>query len=449
MIPIQSILQGGVLAALWMFSSQLLAQGADVAAIAPVVHANEANATFMMWATVLVTFMAIPGLALFYGGLVRSKNALSVLMQVFMVFSLIVLLWAIYGYSLAFGGGDNPFFGSLSKVFLLGVTMDSVVPTFTQNVFIPEYLFITYQSTFAGICCAIVVGSFAERIKFSAVLAFMVIWFTFSYIPIAHMIWDPAGFLKQNGGVGIDFAGGNVVHLNAAMAGLVGSYFVSKRMGYGQEAMPPHNLTFTMVGACMLWVGWFGFNAGSNLEASGSAFLAFINTMLAAAAAVLSWSAAEALFRGKASMLGAASGAVAGLVAITPACGNVGPMGAIVIGLVSGVICMWAVSKLKKILRADDTLDVFGIHGIGGILGGLLLAFFNAPELGGQAPAGYSMMTQFFIQLKDILVTACWSGVVSVFAFKLIDLTLGLRVKEEAEREGLDIHSHGERAYND
>lgn len=438
---------GGILTILLVFSNSALAQTEVAVALPQGLSHGDANATFMMVATILVTFMAIPGLALFYGGLVRSKNMLSVLMQVFTVFSLIVLLWAVYGYSLSFGGGDNPFFGNLSKLFLKGVTLDSVVPTFTEGVFIPEFVFITYQATFAGICCAIVVGSFAERIKFSAVLAFMVIWFTLSYIPIAHMIWDSAGFLAQFGG--IDFAGGNVVHLNAAMAGLVGSYFVGKRIGFGQEPMPPHNLTLTMVGASMLWVGWFGFNAGSNLEASGVAYLAFINTMLAAAAGVLSWSIAEALFRGKASMLGAASGAVSGLVAITPACGNVGPMGAIIIGLASGAICMWAVSKLKRMLRADDTLDVFGIHGIGGIIGGLLVAFFNAPELGGQAGPGYSMVAQFITQLKDILVTATWSGVVSIVAFKLIDMVIGLRVDEEIEREGLDIHSHGEKAYND
>lgn len=412
---------------------------------APVETLDKGDATFMMLATILVIFMTVPGLALFYGGLVRSKNMLSVLMQVMTVFSLIVILWAIYGYSLAFGGGDNMFFGNFSKVFLSGITMDSLAATFTDGVMIPEFIFVAFQSTFAGITCALIVGSFAERIKFSAVLLFSVIWFTFSYIPVAHMVWDGAGYLFADGA--IDFAGGTVVHINAAVAGLVGSYMIGKRVGFGKEPMPPHSLTLTMVGASMLWVGWFGFNAGSNLEASGGAFLAFMNTLLATAAAVLSWSAAEALSKGKASMLGAASGAVAGLVAITPACGNVGPMGAIVLGLLAGVICLWGVNGLKSMLGADDSLDVFGVHGVGGILGALLVAVFNAPSLGGQGGDDYVIAAQLAVQAKGVIVTIIWSGVVAAIAYKIVDVIVGLRVEEEAEREGLDITSHGEQAY--
>ncbi|MDX1668600.1 MAG: ammonium transporter, partial [Limnobacter sp.] len=406
---------------------------------------SKGDATFMMLATILVILMVVPGLALFYGGMVRAKNMLSVLMQVMTVFSLIVVLWAIYGYSLAFGGGDGLFFGNFSKVFLSGITMDSAAATFTEGVVIPEFIFVAFQSTFAGITCALIVGSFAERIKFSAVLLFSVIWFTFSYIPVAHMVWDGAGYLFADGA--IDFAGGTVVHINAAVAGLVGAYMVGKRVGFGKEPMPPHSLTLTMVGASLLWVGWFGFNAGSNLEASGGAFLAFINTLLATAAAVLGWSAAEALSKGKASMLGAASGAVSGLVAITPACGNVGPMGAIILGLLSGVICLWGVNGLKRMLGADDSLDVFGVHGIGGILGALLVAIFNSPSLGGQGGEGYAMAAQLGVQAKGVVVTIIWSGVVSIVAYKVVDMVVGLRVSEDNEREGLDITSHGEKAY--
>jgi ammonium transporter, Amt family len=406
---------------------------------------DKGDAAFMMLATILVIFMAVPGLALFYGGLVRSKNMLSILMQVFTVFSLVIVLWAIYGYSLAFGGGDGLFYGNFSKLFLSGITMDSLSPTFTDGVMIPEYIFVAFQSTFAGITCALIVGSFAERVKFSAVILFTVIWFTFSYIPVAHMVWDSAGYLFADGA--IDFAGGTVVHINAAVAGLVGSYMIGKRIGFGKEPMPPHSLTLTMVGASMLWVGWFGFNAGSNLEASGGAFLAFMNTLLATAAAVLGWSAAEALSKGKASMLGAASGAVAGLVTITPACGNVGPMGAIILGLLAGVICLWGVNGLKNMLGADDSLDVFGVHGLGGILGALLVAVFNAPSLGGQGGEGYSIVTQLIVQTKGVVVTIIWSAVVAAVAYKVVDLMVGLRVSEDAERGGLDINSHGEQAY--
>ncbi|MBS3997698.1 MAG: ammonium transporter [Hydrogenophaga sp.] len=399
----------------------------------------------MMVSTILVVLMVIPGLALFYGGLVRSKNMLSVLMQVMVVFSLITVLWAVYGYSLAFGG-EGLIIGNLDKVFLLGVTADSLADTFTEGVKIPEFIFIAFQATFAGITCALIVGSFAERIKFSAVLLFSAIWFTFSYLPIAHMVWGAGGYLLDKGA--LDFAGGTVVHINAAMAGLVGAYMLGKRIGYGKESMAPHSLTLTMVGASLLWVGWFGFNAGSNLESNGGATLAFINTLVATAAAVLAWSVGEALHKGKASMLGAASGAVAGLVAITPACGSVGPMGAIIIGLISGFACLWGVSGLKKMLGADDSLDVFGVHGVGGIVGALLVGVFAAPGLGGTGGDDFNIASQLFIQAEGVVITMVWSAVVAFIAYKIVDMMVGLRVTEEAEREGLDITSHGETAYN-
>ncbi|MFN4116190.1 MAG: ammonium transporter, partial [Inhella sp.] len=316
----------------------------------------------------------------------------------------------------------------------------------SADVKLPEFVFIAFQATFAGITCALIVGAFAERIKFSAVLLFSVIWFTFCYLPIAHMVWGAGGYLLGKGA--LDFAGGTVVHINAGVAGLVGAYLVGKRIGFGKEALTPHSLTLTMVGASMLWVGWFGFNAGSNLEANAGAALAFINTLVATAAAVLSWSLVEALLRGKASMLGAASGAVAGLVAITPACGSVGPMGAIIIGLASGVVCLWGVTGLKRLLKADDTADVFGVHGIGGILGALLTGVFSAPTLGGTGKEDFSIAHQFFVQAEGVVITMVWSAVVAVIAYKLIDMTIGLRVSEEEEREGLDIASHGETAYS-
>ena len=411
-------------------------------AAAPIVV--KGDVTWMMVSTVLVMLM-VPGLALFYGGLVRSKNMLSVLMQVLTVFSLISVLWAVYGYSLAFGG-EGLIIGDLSKVFLSGVTADSLADTFTDNVKIPEFIFIAFQCTFAGLTCALIVGSFAERIKFGAVLLFSVLWFTFSYIPIAHMVWGVGGYLLDKGA--LDFAGGTVVHINAAMAGLVGAYMVGKRIGYGKEAFTPHSLTLTMVGAALLWVGWFGFNAGSNLEANGGAGLAFANTLFATAAAVLAWSVGELLLKGKASMLGAASGAVAGLVAITPACGSVGPMGGIVIGLASGFLCLWGVSGLKKMLGADDSLDVFGVHGVGGIVGALLVGVFAAPGLGGTGAEDFSIGSQLLVQAEGVVITIIWSGVVAAIAYKITDLVIGLRVSEEEEREGLDITSHGETAYH-
>ncbi len=454
------------------------ADAAPAAAPAPV--PNKGDTAWMMVSTLLVILMTVPGLALFYGGLVRSKNMLSVLMQVLVTFSLIVVLWFIYGYSLAFTEG-NAFVGGFDRLFMKGIWDNAAgtfanAATFSKGVVIPEIVFAAFQATFAGITCALIVGAFAERMKFSAVLAFMVLWFTFAYAPIAHMVWfwmgpdaytakevvdamnAKAGYVWQSGA--LDFAGGTVVHINAAVAGLVGAYMVGKRIGYGKESMAPHSLTLTMVGASLLWVGWFGFNAGSALEANGFAALAFINTFGATAAAVLTWSIGESLHKGKASMLGAASGAVAGLVAITPAAGNVGIGGALVIGAVAGFACLWGVSGLKKMLGADDTLDVFGVHGVGGIVGALLTGVFASPALGGPGyvadwvtatmvtSADYSIASQVWIQAKAVLTTIVWSGVVSVVAFKLVDLTIGLRVSEEDEREGLDITSHGETAYN-
>ncbi|MCK9622541.1 MAG: ammonium transporter [Methylobacter sp.] len=411
----------------------------------PAPEVNKGDTAWMMVSTLLVIMMVVPGLGLFYGGLVRSKNMLSVLMQVMVVFSMIAVLWAIYGYSLAFGG-EGLIIGNFSKAFLMGVTPDSLADTFTDNVKIPEFIFIAFQSTFAGITCALIVGSFAERIKFSAVLLFSVIWFTFSYLPIAHMVWGAGGYLLGKGA--LDFAGGTVVHINAAMAGLVGAYMVGKRIGYGKEAMTPHSLTLTMVGASLLWVGWFGFNAGSNLESNGGATLAFINTLLATSTAVLAWSAGEAVIRGKASMLGAASGAVAGLVAITPACGSVGPMGSIVIGLAGGFLCLWGVNNLKRMLGADDSLDVFGVHGVGGIVGALLTGVFTAPGLGGTGGEDFSIGSQLLIQAEGVAITIVWSGVVSYIAYKVVGMLVGLRVSEEVERAGLDVSSHGETAYH-
>jgi Amt family ammonium transporter len=448
------------------------APAAEAAAPAAAPVPNKGDTAWMTVATLLVILMTIPGLALFYGGLVRSKNMLSVLMQVFVVTSMIYVLWVLYGYTAAFTGG-NPFIGGLDKLFLKGITPDSVAATFSKGVVIPELSFVAFQATFAAITCCLIVGSFAERIKFSAVLLFCALWFTFSYLPIAHMVWywdgpdaitdektletvtAAAGWLWAKGA--LDFAGGTVVHINAGVAGLVGAYVIGKRVGYGKEAMAPHSLTLTMVGAALLWVGWFGFNAGSNLEANGVTALAFINTLVATAAATLSWIAGEALAKGKASMLGAASGAVAGLVAVTPACGFVGPMGAIIIGLIAGLVCLWGVSGLKRMLGADDSLDVFGVHGVGGIVGALLTGVFAAPSLGGTgifdyvanaASPDYSIGGQVWVQFQAVATTIIWSAVVSYIAYKLVDMIIGLRVSEEDEREGLDISSHGESAYN-
>jgi Amt family ammonium transporter len=402
--------------------------------------------------------------------MVRSKNALSMLMQVFVVFSLVTVLWCIYGYSLAFTEG-NAYFGGLDRLFLKGAP-EAMAATFSKGVVIPELVFVAFQATFAAITCCLILGAFAERAKFSAILVFVVLWFTFAYTPIAHMVWfwpgpdaytdaklvdelnAKAGLVWQWGA--LDFAGGTVVHINAGVAGLVGAYLVGKRIGYGKEAMPAHSLPLTMIGASLLWVGWFGFNAGSALEAGSGAALAFMNTYLATACAVLSWSLGEALFKGKPTMLGAASGAVAGLVAITPAAGNVGIAGAFVIGLVAGLVCLWGVSGLKRLLGADDSLDVFGVHALGGIVGALLTGVFNSPDLGGPgfvtdwvtAKVGFtSVAEQLWVQAKAVGVTVIWSGVVAFIAYKVVDLTIGLRVTEEDEREGLDTTAHGEAAY--
>ncbi len=446
-----------------------LAGATAQAAAAPV--PDKGDTAWMTVATVLVVLMTIPGLAMFYGGLVRAKNMLSVLMQVFVVFSLISVLWLLYGYTLAFGGG-GAFYGGFDKLFLKGVTVESVATTFSKGVVIPELTFIAFQATFAAIACALIVGAFAERMRFSAALLFSAIWFTFAYLPMAHMAWywngpdaitdavslekvtATAGWLWARGA--LDFAGGTVVHINAGVAGLVGAWLVGKRVGYGKESMAPHSLTTTMIGASLLWVGWFGFNAGSNLEASGSAALAVVNTLAATAAATLSWTLAEGLLKGKPSMLGAASGAVAGLVAITPACGFVGPMGAIAIGLAAGAVCLWGVNGLKKLLGADDALDVFGIHGVGGIVGAMLTGVFVSPELGGTGVYDYvanrvgdfSMGAQLVSQFWGVATAIVWSAAVSFAAFKVVERVTGLRVPEEEERVGLDITSHGETAYH-
>lgn len=406
---------------------------------APALSAGDT--AWMLTSTMLVILMVIPGLALFYGGLVRSKNMLSVLAQVFTIFSLITVLWAIYGFSLTFGG-EGKFFGGFDKIFLAGITPDTLSATLAT---IPEYVFVAFQSTFAAITVALIVGAFAERIKFSAVMIFSVLWFTFSYIPMAHMVWG-GGLLAKDGA--LDFAGGTVVHINAAVAGLVGAYMVGKRIGFGKEALPPHSLTLTMVGASLLWVGWFGFNAGSAGAANGIAGLAFINTILATGAAAVAWIVAEGLHKGKPSMLGAASGAVAGLVTITPAAGFVGPMGSIVMGLIAGPLCLWGVSGLKRLLKVDDVCDVFGVHGVGGILGAILTGVFCAAGLGGVEPEGFNMAHQVWVQFKSVIVTIAWCGVVSFICFKIADVLVGLRVPEDAEREGLDITTHGESAYN-
>ncbi|MDR0672978.1 MAG: ammonium transporter [Zoogloeaceae bacterium] len=402
------------------------------------------NTAWMLTSTMLVILMTIPGLALFYGGLARSKNMLSVLMHVFVIFCLTTFLWCVYGYSLAFSGTGDVV-GDLGKIFLWSITIDHLNGT------MPEYVWVAFQSTFAAITTALIVGAFAERIKFSAVVIFAVLWFTFSYVPMAHIVWG-GGFLAAE--YAMDFAGGTVVHINAGIAGLVGAYLLGKRLGFGREAFTPHSLTLTMVGASLLWVGWFGFNAGSAGAANGTAGLAFVNTILATAAAVLSWIATEAVVKGKPSMLGAASGAVAGLVAVTPAAGFIGPVGAIVLGLLAGIICLWGVSGLKKLLGADDAFDVFGVHGVGGILGAILTGVLASPDLGGLGntllddPKSMTIAGQLVTQVKSVGVTILWSGIVAFIAYKIADFTVGLRVSEEQEREGLDITSHGEKAYH-
>ncbi len=435
-----------MLAVLLGFSGVVMAD--DVAAVAAAVPVpDKGDTAWMMLSTLLVILMIIPGVALFYGGLVRSKNMLSVLTQVMAIFCMISLLWAIYGYSLAFGDGGslNWMIGDFSKLFLAGITADSTAPTFTDGVVIPEFVFVSFQLTFAAITVALIVGGLAERVKFSALMVFGALWFTFSYLPITHMVWATGGYLLESGD--LDFAGGTVVHINAGIAAVVGAIVLGKRVGYGRDPMQPHNLPMTMIGASLLWVGWFGFNAGSNLEANGGAGLAFINTILATAAGGMGWMLTESLLRGKPSMLGVASGVVAGLVAVTPAAGLVGPMGAIVMGAIAGAACLWGVTGLKKMFGYDDSLDVFGIHGLGGIIGAIGTGIFVSPALGGVGVDDYTMMGQVITQATGVLLTIVWSGVVSLVLFKLIDMTMGLRVSEEEERQGLDTASHGERAY--
>ncbi len=440
-------------------------KGPDAAAMAGMV--DKGDTTWMLVSSALVLLMSIPALALFYGGLVRSKNMLSLLMQVFMIVSIGALLWVFYGYSLAFTGG-SPYVGGLSKAFLAGVSTSTYSATFSNNVYIPEYAFVIFQMTFACITPALIVGAFAERVKFWPLMLFVVLWSTIVYYPIAHMVWYWSGpdFLVDNPtdygmlwGMGaLDFAGGTVVHINAGIAGLVGCLVIGPRLGFGKEATPPHSLVMTMIGASLLWVGWFGFNAGSNLESNGLAALAFLNTFIATAAAALSWSLVEQVHHGRASMLGAVTGAVAGLVAITPAAGFASPMGSVVLGLIVSPVCYFFVSTVKTKLKYDDTLDVFGVHCVGGILGAIGTGFLASPSLGGQgwvdytvfpAVAGeYDMGAQVITQIKAVLVTLVWSGVVSFILYKVIDLLFGLRPSAEDERQGLDQTSHGESAYN-
>ena len=464
-----------LLAASMLIPGGAFAQEAAEAAAPVAASFEKGDIAWMLTATLLVIFMVLPGLALFYGGMVRAKNILSLSMQVFVTFCLIAVLWSIYGYSLAFTSG-NAFFGGFDRLFLKDMldAAGNLLPaaTFSKGVYVPEYLYAAFQMTFAALTPCLIVGAFAERMKFSAVLIFAVLWFTFAYLPIAHMVWfwagpdayttaeaaaaatAGAGYIFQMGA--LDFAGGTVVHINAGIAGLVGCLLIGKRKGFGNSSLAPHNVPFTMVGAAILWVGWFGFNVGSNLEANAFAAQVFINTFLATAAAVLAWTFGEWLVRGKPTMLGAASGAIAGLVAITPACGWVGPMGALAIGVAGGLICMLAVIKLKAILGYDDSLDVFGVHCVGGIVGAILTGVFNSPDLGGTGVYDYVAGTwgfagigaQTWIQTKAVLVTIVWSAVVSLIAFKLIDILIGLRVTEEVETEGLDTAEHGERGYH-
>ncbi|ASY70731.1 ammonium transporter [Sinorhizobium fredii] len=454
-----------LLAPVVAFAQEAAPAAAEAVAATPV--PDKGDTTWMLLSTILVLLMTVPGLALFYGGLVRAKNMLSVLMQVMMITAVVMIIWVTYGYSLAFtdGGSLNSFIGGFSKMFLAGVDTTTLAESFSKGVFIPEYVFVVFQMTFACITPALIVGAFAERIKFSAVMLFVILWVTFVYFPIAHMVWfwgGPSAYTAPTGLIfsfgAIDFAGGTVVHINAGIAGLVGAIMLGKRTGYKREIMAPHSMTLTMVGASLLWVGWFGFNAGSNLEANAYAALAMINTFLATAAAIVSWAVVETLVRGKASMLGAASGAVAGLVAVTPAAGFAGPMGAIVLGLAVSPLCYFFVDVVKNKFHYDDSLDVFGIHGVGGILGAIATGILVNPALGGAGIVDYSTAdfaagyagtaTQVWAQLKGVLVTVVWSGVGSVILFKVVDAIVGLRVTVEAEREGLDLSSHGEAAYH-
>jgi len=447
---------------------------AVAAAAPPAPVPNKGDTSWMLISTVLVLLMSVPGLALFYGGLVRTKNMLSVLTQVFMIVAIVSLLWVTYGYSMAFTSGGTgtfaPFVGSLDKLFLKGVTSDSVAATFSNGVVIPEYVYIAFQMTFACITPALIIGAFAERVKFSALMVFMVLWVTVVYFPIAHMVWYWPGpdSLKATPhdvgyayGLGVlDFAGGTVVHINAGIAGLMGCLVIGKRTGYGKEAMPPHSLVMTMIGASLLWVGWFGFNAGSNLESNGVTGVAFLNTFVATSAAAVSWIIVEHIIKGKPSLLGGVTGAVAGLVAVTPASGYAGPMGSIVLGLLVSPVSYFFCTAVKDRFKYDDSLDVFGVHCIGGIVGALLTGILAAPALGGQGILDYTVIPavlpktqydylgQLWIQAQGVILTLTWSSIGSTILFILVDKTMGLRPAVEGEREGLDITEHGERAYN-
>lgn len=415
------------------------------AAAAPV--PNKGDIAFMYIATLLVLLMIVPGLALFYGGLMRTKNMLSMLMQVTMIGCVVMIVWAVFGYSMAFGGGTNPFYGGFAKAFMMGMSPSTTSATFTSGVVIPEYLFFLFQMTFAAITPCLIIGAFAERIKFSASVLFCTLWTIVVYFPVAHMVWDGNGFLFKLGA--LDFAGGTVVHINAGVSGLIGAIMVGKRTGFGKDMMAPHSMTMTFIGASLLWVGWFGFNAGSNLEASGGALIATMNTFLATAAATVSWSIVETMTRGKASMLGAASGMVAGLVAVTPASGYAGPMGSIVLGLLVSPLCYFFVSTVKNKFGYDDTADVFGVHGIGGMFGAVITGILASSSLGGVGyAAGVTMGHQIVVQIEAVVVTILWTGIGSIILYKVVDLIVGLRVSPEAEREGLDLSSHGEAAYH-
>ncbi len=433
------------LPALAQEAADAAAGAATAASDVPADVMDKGDVAWMLVSTLLVLFMILPGVALFYGGLVRAKNMLSVLMQCTVITALVIVVWVFWGYSMAFGDAPSAVWGGLGKAFLSGVTVESMAATFTAGVVIPEYVFIVFQMTFACITAALIVGAFAERIKFGALMVFVALWVTLVYVPIAHMVWDSDGLIYGWGA--LDFAGGTVVHINAGIAGLVGAVLIGRRVGYGRDNMAPHSMTLSMVGASMLWVGWFGFNAGSNLEANGGAALAMINTFTATAGAILAWIAIEIALRGKASVLGAASGLVAGLVAVTPAAGFAGPVGAIVLGAVASAVCYFFVAVVKHRLNYDDSLDVFGIHGVGGTIGALGTAIVNSPALGGVGYGGLPVGQQFVIQLQGVLVTVVWSGVISAILYLVVRALMGLRVTEENEREGLDLALHGERAY--
>ncbi|MCZ4289572.1 ammonium transporter [Hoeflea alexandrii] len=427
-------------AALAAFAVPALAQDAAATTM------DKGDTTFMLVSTILVLLMILPGLALFYGGLVRTKNMLSVLLQCTLITAMVMVIWVFYGYSFAFGGSESAFWGGTAKLFLAGVTPASEAATFSDGVMIPEYIFIAFQMTFACITPALIVGAFAERIRFSAVMLFVALWVTFVYFPVAHMVWDANGLLFKMGA--LDFAGGTVVHINAGIAGLIGAIMVGKRTGFGRDMMAPHSMTLTMVGAALLWFGWFGFNAGSNLEANGGAALAMINTFTATAGAILAWTVIETLHRGKASLLGAVSGMIAGLVAVTPAAGFSGPVGAIALGAIASGVCYYFVAVVKNKFGYDDTADVFGIHGVGGIVGALGTAIVNMPGLGGTGGEDYSVGSQFVIQASAVGITILWCGILSFVLYKIVDMALGLRVSVEDERQGLDLASHGEAAYH-